>query len=101
MGVGTPEDLVNCVSKGIDIFDCVLPTRLGRNRSVFLRQGGRLNMRNLKFAKDSNPIDQECTCYTCQNFSRAYLRHLMVCKEMTGGYIIIYTQYSHIITARP
>ncbi len=88
MGVGTPEDLVNCVSKGIDIFDCVLPTRLGRNRSVFLRQGGRLNMRNLKFAKDSNPIDQECTCYTCQNFSRAYLRHLMVCKEMTGATLL-------------
>lgn len=88
MGVGTPEDLVNGVARGIDIFDCVLPTRLGRNNAVFLRKGGRLNLRNAPFAKDKNPIDQNCACYTCQTFTRAYLRHLIVSKEMLSGTLL-------------
>ena len=73
MGVGTPEDLVNGVARGIDIFDCVLPTRLGRNNAAMLRQGGRLNLKNAPFARDESPIDADCACYTCQTFTRAYL----------------------------
>jgi queuine tRNA-ribosyltransferase len=88
MGVGTPEDLVNGVLRGIDIFDCVLPTRLGRNNTVFLREGGRLNLKNAPFSDDPNPIDAGCACYTCQNFSRAYLRHLIVAKEMLSATLL-------------
>ncbi|MBN1231696.1 MAG: tRNA guanosine(34) transglycosylase Tgt [Anaerolineales bacterium] len=88
MGVGTPGDLVNCVYRGVDIFDCVLPTRLGRNNAAFLRQGGRLNLRNQPFSNDPSPIDEKCTCYTCKNFSRAYLRHLVVAKEMLSATLI-------------
>lgn len=88
MGVGTPADLVNSVMRGIDIFDCVLPTRLGRNNAVFLRQGGRLNIKNAPFARDQNPIDQNCTCYTCRHFTRAYLRHLIVAKEMLSATLL-------------
>ena len=88
MGVGTPEDLVNGVARGVDIFDCVLPTRLGRNNAVFLRKGGRLNLRNAPFAKDKNPIDQDCACSPCQTFTRAYLRHLIVSKEMLSGTLL-------------
>lgn len=88
MGVGTPEDLVNGVARGIDIFDCVLPTRLGRNNTVFLRHGGRLNLKNAPFARDKNPIDENCGCYTCQTFTRAYLRHLIVSKEMLSATLL-------------
>jgi queuine tRNA-ribosyltransferase len=88
MGVGTPEDLVNGVARGVDIFDCVLPTRLGRNNAVFLREGGRLNLKNLPFAKDPNPIDENCTCYTCRTFTRAYLRHLIMAKEMLSATLL-------------
>jgi queuine tRNA-ribosyltransferase len=88
MGVGTPEDLVNCVARGIDIFDCVLPTRLGRNHAVFLRQGGRLNLKNAPFTRDTNPIDESCTCYTCQNFTRAYLHHLIMAREMLSATLL-------------
>jgi queuine tRNA-ribosyltransferase len=88
MGVGTPEDLINGVLRGIDIFDCVLPTRLGRNNTVFLREGGRLNLKNAPFAHDPNPIDDNCACYTCQNFSRAYLRHLIIAKEMLSATLL-------------
>lgn len=88
MGVGTPEDLVQGVSRGIDIFDCVLPTRLGRNHAAMLRQGGRLHLKNTPFAKDKTPIDDDCTCYTCQNFTRAYLRHLIVAREMLSATLL-------------
>lgn len=88
MGVGTPEDLVNGVLRGIDIFDCVLPTRLGRNNTVFLREGGRLNLKNAPFAHDPDPIGDNCACYTCQNFSRAYLRHLIIAKEMLSATLL-------------
>jgi queuine tRNA-ribosyltransferase len=88
MGVGTPEDLVQAVARGIDIFDCVLPTRLGRNDAVFTRGGERLNLRNAPFAEDEGPIDQDCTCYTCRNFSRAYLRHLIVAREMLSATLL-------------
>jgi queuine tRNA-ribosyltransferase len=88
MGVGTPEDLREGIRRGVDLFECVLPTRLGRNDSVFLRKGGRLNLKNAEFAADENPIDSKCECYTCQQFSRAYLRHLINAKEMLSGTLL-------------
>ncbi len=81
MGVGTPEDLVEAVYRGVDMFDCVLPTRNARNGMLFT-SFGRVVIKNSQFAKDPRPIDPECTCYTCRNFSRAYLRHLFVAKEL-------------------
>jgi len=80
MGVGSPEDLFECVARGIDQFDCVLPTRIARNGAVFTHQG-RINLRNARFASDKSPIEADCTCYTCQTFSLAYIRHLLVAKE--------------------
>jgi queuine tRNA-ribosyltransferase len=83
MGVGSPEDLFEGVARGIDLFDCVLPTRIARNGAVFTRQG-RLNLRNAKHADDPRPIEENCACYACQHFSRAYLRHLIAAKEILG-----------------
>ncbi|MDQ2692052.1 MAG: tRNA guanosine(34) transglycosylase Tgt [Chloroflexota bacterium] len=87
MGVGTPEDLINGVRRGIDIFDCVLPTRLARHHSAFAPEG-RLNLMNAAFARDERPIDETCDCYTCRTFSRAYIRHLIVAKEFLAGTLI-------------
>ena len=87
MGVGTVEDLLNGVKRGVDIFDCVLPTRLARHNAAMLPQG-RLNLVNAAFARDPQPIDSECTCYTCQNFSRAYLRHLILAREMLAATLL-------------
>ena len=84
MGVGTPEDLVNAVGKGIDMFDCVMPTRNARNGWLFSRTGD-IRIRNAKFKNDERPLDDQCTCYTCQNFSRAYLHHLDRSKEILGA----------------
>jgi len=84
MGVGSPEDLIEGVARGIDMFDCVLPTRLARNGAVFTPEG-RLNLRNASTKEDPRPIQEGCTCYTCRNFSRAYLRHLVMSKEMLGA----------------
>jgi queuine tRNA-ribosyltransferase len=81
MGVGSPEDLVEGVARGIDIFDCVMPTRLARNGSVFT-PSGRMNLRNAQYREDPRPIQEGCGCYTCRNFSRAYLRHLLIAKEL-------------------
>ena len=88
MGVGTPRDLVAGVQRGVDIFDCVLPTRLARHGTAMLRDGRRLNMRNARFARDPRPLDPTCTCYTCRTFSRAYLRHLVVAKEMLAATLL-------------
>jgi queuine tRNA-ribosyltransferase len=87
MGVGSPEDLVAAVARGVDIFDCVLPTRMARNHAALTRQG-RLNLRNAAFADDPRPIDPECTCATCRDFSRAYLRHLIVAGEMLSATLL-------------
>ena len=84
MGAGTPEDLVECVSRGIDMFDCVLPTRNARNGQLFTR-AGRLNIRNARYAEDDGPLDPECGCYTCRHHSRAYLRHLYMAGEMSAA----------------
>lgn len=83
MGVGAPEDLLEGVARGIDLFDCVLPTRLARNGALFTRRG-RLNIRNARFEVDPSPIEEGCDCFTCRNFTRAYLRHLFKAGEMLG-----------------
>jgi len=87
MGVGTPEDLIEGVRRGIDLFDCVLPTRLARHNSAFSPEG-RLNLMNAAFARDERPIDGTCDCYTCQTFTRAYVRHLIVAKELLAGTLL-------------
>ena len=84
MGAGTPEDLVECVGRGIDLFDCVLPTRNARNGQLFTSLG-RINIKNARYAEDDGPVDPACRCYTCTNHSRAYLRHLHLAGEMTSG----------------
>jgi len=83
MGVGRPEDLVESVYRGIDMFDCVMPTRNARNGHLFTSVGA-LKIRNARFAKDTGPIDPNCDCYTCANYSRAYLKHLHRCNEILG-----------------
>jgi queuine tRNA-ribosyltransferase len=87
MGVGTPEDLVECVARGVDMFDCVLPTRMARNGGALTRSG-RLNLRNARFADDPAPLEPGCTCYTCTHFSRAYLRHLVLANEILGHHLL-------------
>ena len=82
MGVGTPEDLVECIERGIDMFDCVMPTRNARNGTLFTTFG-RLSIKAAKYKKDNSPIDENCSCYTCQNYSRGYLNHLFRAKELT------------------
>jgi queuine tRNA-ribosyltransferase len=87
MGVGTPEDLIHGVLRGVDIFDCVLPTRLARHHAAFSSEG-RLNLMNASYARDKRPIDESCDCYTCQTFTRAYIRHLIVAKELLAGTLL-------------
>ena len=84
MGVGTPEDLVEAVKRGVDMFDCVLPTRNARNGWLFT-QWGDVKIRNAKYARDTAPLDPDCGCYTCRHFSRAYLRHLHRNNEILGA----------------
>ncbi len=84
MGVGFPEDLIRFVGMGYDLFDCVLPTRNGRNGMLFTSRG-RLNIRLAQYTRDPAPVDPECACYTCRTFSRAYLRHLAATNEMLGA----------------
>jgi queuine tRNA-ribosyltransferase len=104
MGVGTPADLLRCVKLGIDMFDCVMPTRNARNGCLFTRQG-KLIIKNARYAQDSRPIDIQCGCYTCQHYSRAYLRHLFVSEEMLGlrlntiHNLRYYTDIMHMIRA--
>ena len=84
MGAGTPEDLVECVARGIDMFDCVMPTRNARNGQLFTSQG-RITIKNARYAEDERPLDPSCACYTCRRHSRAYLRHLYMAGEMSAG----------------
>ena len=83
MGVGRPEDLVESVAAGVDLFDCVMPTRHARNGHLFVPWGV-MNIRNARYAEDTGPVDPDCACYTCRHYSRAYLRHLDRCGEMLG-----------------
>ena len=87
MGTGMPDDLVECVARGIDMFDCVLPTRNARNGQL-LTGHGVIVIKNARYAEDHQPPDPDCRCYTCRNFSRAYLRHLFVSGEMTGATLL-------------
>jgi queuine tRNA-ribosyltransferase len=84
MGVGTPEDLVAGVTAGVDMFDCVIPTRHARNGQLFTSVGT-INIRNARFQNDTGPIDPNCACYACRNYSRSYLRHLQQCNEILGA----------------
>ncbi|MGH8750291.1 MAG: tRNA guanosine(34) transglycosylase Tgt, partial [Burkholderiales bacterium] len=84
MGVGTPEDIVNAVAQGIDLFDCVLPTRNARNGWIFTRRGT-IKLRNARYRDDLAPLDEECACYTCRHFTRAYLHHLQKVNEILGA----------------
>ncbi len=86
MGVGTAEDFFEAVTRGVDIFDCVLPTRLARHGAAFTHSG-RLNLRNQALSEDQSPIETDCACYACRHFTRAYIRHLMVSKEILGLYL--------------
>ena len=87
MGVGRPEDILESVRRGIDLFDCVLPTRLARHKSA-MTDNGRMNMMNAQYAHDERPISETCQCYTCQNYSRAYIRHLIQAREMLSGTLL-------------
>ena len=99
MGVGTPLDIAEAVSRGIDMFDCVMPTRHARNGHLFTSEGT-INIRNAKHAADLGPLDPECDCYTCSHYSRSYLRHLEKCGEMLGprlGTIHNLYYYQHLM----
>jgi queuine tRNA-ribosyltransferase len=87
MGVGKPDDLVGAVERGVDMFDCVLPTRSGRNGQAFTWNGP-LNLRNARFAEDAGPLDVRCTCPTCGAYSRAYLHHLIKAGEILGAMLL-------------
>lgn len=84
MGVGKPEDIVEAVRRGVDMFDCVIPTRNARNGFLYTREGV-MRIRNSRFRDDTGPVDPGCTCYTCRNYSRAYLKHLERCREILGA----------------
>ncbi|MBI4851907.1 MAG: tRNA guanosine(34) transglycosylase Tgt [Acidobacteria bacterium] len=91
MGVGTPEDLIECVAHGVDMFDCVMPSRNARNGQLFTSKG-KINIKNLKYAKEDRPLDEDCSCQTCKRYSRAYLRHLYHSKEILSS--ILCTQHN-------
>lgn len=97
MGVGSPEDLINGIMRGIDIFDCVLPTRLARHQAAFT-SAGRVNLMNSANARLLEPIEPGCQCYTCRNFTRAYLRHLIIAKEMLASTLISIHNIQFLIT---
>src|SRR5947209_13844478 len=87
MGVGTPEDLVECVARGVDMFDCVMPTRNGRNGQAFTSRG-KLNIKNARWTADTRPLDEACACPVCRRHSRAYLRHLFMTGEMLAAVLL-------------
>jgi queuine tRNA-ribosyltransferase len=89
MGVGTPEDLVEAVARGVDLFDCVMPTRNARNGQVFTARG-KLNVRNASYARDTRPLDEACGCAVCRRYSRAYIRHLYLNEEMLASILCSY-----------
>ena len=87
MGVGEPVDMLNSIEKGVDMFDCVLPTRLARHGNAFTKEG-KINIKNAKYKEDFHPIDENCDCYTCKNYTKAYIRHLITSKESLGGRLL-------------
>src|SRR5207244_8968913 len=97
MGVGHPVDLIEAVARGVDMFDCVLPTRNARRGTVFI-SSGRLVVKNAAYAHDPRPLDPECDCYTCKRFSRAYLRHLFAAGELLAMLLASRHAVHHIIS---
>ena len=97
MGVGTPEELWEGVARGVDMFDCVFPTRIARNGTLFTAQG-RLALRNARYREDPRPVEEGCTCYTCRTFSRAYLRHLLLSNELLGLRLNSLHNVAHMLT---
>jgi len=87
MGVGDPIDILEGIERGVDMFDCVLPTRLARHGNAFTRNG-KINLKNLKYKEDFTPIESGCDCYTCKNYTKAYIRHLITCDETLGGRLL-------------
>ena len=87
MGVGEPIDILEGIERGVDMFDCVLPTRLARHGNAFTRCG-KINLKNLKYKEDFTPIESDCDCYTCKNYTKAYIRHLITCDETLGGRLL-------------
>jgi queuine tRNA-ribosyltransferase len=96
MGVGTPQDLLEAVARGVDMFDCVLPTRNARNGQLFTR-GGRLSIRNARYRDDARPVEPGCGCYTCRTVSRAYLRHLHLAGEITAATFMTVHNLAHYL----
>jgi queuine tRNA-ribosyltransferase len=96
MGVGDPQGLLEGIARGVDMFDCVLPTRLGRTGSALV-PGGRINLRNAAFAADPGPLVEDCTCPACANFSRAYIRHLITQSEITGLRLLTIHNLHHLL----
>ncbi|WP_439814322.1 tRNA guanosine(34) transglycosylase Tgt [Zavarzinia sp. CC-PAN008] len=94
MGVGKPSDIIGAVARGIDMFDCVMPTRSGRNGQAFVR-GGTLNLRNARFAEDPGPLDPACRCPACRDFSRAYLHHLVKANEILASVLLTWHNLTH------
>jgi queuine tRNA-ribosyltransferase len=97
MGVGTPLDLIESVALGIDMFDCVMPTRNARNGTLFTSIG-KVNIRNAQYKLDQGPLDPSCTCYTCTSFSRSYLRHLYACGEITALHLLSLHNLTYYLT---
>jgi len=95
MGIGTPEDITEAVKRGIDMFDCVLPTRLGRHGTAFTAKG-KLHLRNEENKFSKKPLDQNCGCYVCKNYTRAYLRHLIMEKEILGLHLLSYHNLAYL-----
>ena len=96
MGVGTPSDLVEAVARGVDMFDCVLPTRNARNGMFFTGQG-KIAIKTARFERDERPPDETCSCYTCRNYSRAYVRHLYKAGEILASRLITLHNLHHYL----
>jgi queuine tRNA-ribosyltransferase len=98
MGVGTPQDIVQAVSEGVDLFDCVMPTRAGRFGRAFISgEAPYLNIRNAQWALDTTPLDETCSCIACRNYSKGYLHHLFKAKEMLGPQLLSSHNLTHYL----
>ncbi len=95
MGIGTPEDITEAIKRGIDMFDCVLPTRLGRHGSAFTKEGI-IHLKNEKNKFSKDPIEKSCHCHVCKTYTRAYLRHLVVEKELNGLHLLSYHNVAYL-----
>jgi queuine tRNA-ribosyltransferase len=94
MGVGTPRDILDAVAQGVDMFDCVLPTRLGRNGTLYTSRG-RINIKGSRFTEDFGPVDPNCACAVCRRYSAAYIRHLYKCDEILASRLATYHNLAH------